>query len=90
MMPPESHTTTVSTKGQVILPKALRQRRRWSAGTRLVVEETNDGLLLKQQQLFPPKTVEEVAGSLRYEGPAKTIEEMDEGVMAEARRRARD
>ena len=32
----ETLTTTVSTKGQVILPKAIRQRRNWAAGTRLV------------------------------------------------------
>jgi AbrB family looped-hinge helix DNA binding protein len=37
-------TTTVSTKGQVILPKAIRERRSWAAGTRLVVEETPEGV----------------------------------------------
>ena len=30
-------TTTVSTKGQVILPKAIRDKREWDAGTRLLV-----------------------------------------------------
>jgi AbrB family looped-hinge helix DNA binding protein len=33
----ETLTTTVSTKGQVILPKAIRQRKHWEPGTRLVV-----------------------------------------------------
>ena len=37
-------TTIVSTKGQIILPKAIRQRRRWEARTRLVVEDTHDGV----------------------------------------------
>jgi AbrB family looped-hinge helix DNA binding protein len=36
-------TTTVSTKGQVILPKAIRERLRWRAGTELVVEDTAEG-----------------------------------------------
>jgi AbrB family looped-hinge helix DNA binding protein len=40
-------TTKVSTKGQVILPKSIRQERRWSPGTRLIVEDTPDGVLLK-------------------------------------------
>ena len=31
---PERLTTTVSTKGQVILPKAIRQALHWEAGTR--------------------------------------------------------
>ena len=47
MASPAKLTTTVSTKGQVILPSAIRQRREWAAGTRLVVEETAEGVLLK-------------------------------------------
>jgi len=43
----ERVTTIVSTKGQVILPKAIRDQRHWGAGTRLIVEETADGVLLK-------------------------------------------
>ena len=39
--------TKDSTKGQVILPKAIRRLRNWDAGTRLVVEDTPDGVLLK-------------------------------------------
>ncbi|HWB49267.1 MAG TPA: AbrB/MazE/SpoVT family DNA-binding domain-containing protein [Stellaceae bacterium] len=80
-------TTTVSTKGQVILPKAIRQRRRWDAGTRLVVEETADGVLLRRARVFPETRPEDVFGSLRYEGPPKTIEEMDAGIVAEVKRR---
>ena len=33
-------TTTVSTKGQVVLPKAIREEHRWRAGTRLTIEST--------------------------------------------------
>ena len=40
-------TTTISTKGQLILPKAIRDRLQWDAGTRLAVEHTADGVLLK-------------------------------------------
>ncbi|WP_398473141.1 AbrB/MazE/SpoVT family DNA-binding domain-containing protein, partial [Tardiphaga sp.] len=35
---PANLTTLVSTKGQVILPKAIRDQRNWSPGTRLTVE----------------------------------------------------
>ena len=74
-------TTKVSTKGQVILPKAIRERRGWKAGTRLVVEETPDGLLLKQAPLFPPTRPEDVYGMLYRPGmPSKTVEEMDADV----------
>ena len=81
--------TVVSTKGQVILPKAIRDKRRWAAGTRLTVEDTPDGVLLKASPLFPPTTLDEVIGSMRYDGPALSLEDMDAAVMREAKRRAR-
>ncbi|MBV8494018.1 MAG: AbrB/MazE/SpoVT family DNA-binding domain-containing protein [Alphaproteobacteria bacterium] len=83
----ENPTTTVSTKGQVILPKAIRERRKWSAGTRLLVEETTDGVLLKPAPVFRPTRHQDVAGMLAYTGPAKTIEEMDAAIEAELKRR---
>ena len=36
--------TRVSAKGQVVLPKAVRERRNWPAGTELKVEETPEGV----------------------------------------------
>jgi AbrB family looped-hinge helix DNA binding protein len=96
---PERLTTTVSTKGQVILPKAVRERRGWSAGTRLLVEDTADGVLLKRAPAFAATRSEEVFGMLprrvspeadpRSDAP-KSVEEMDAAVLLEARRRARD
>lgn len=79
-------TTTVSTKGQVILPKAIRQALRWDAGTRLVVLTTEDGLMLKPLGQFAETKPEDVFGCLAYDGPPKTIEEMDAAVLAEAAR----
>lgn len=87
----EKLVTTVSTKGQVILPSSIRKRREWDAGTRLLVEDTPEGVLLKPAPVFAETRPEEVFGSLRYSGRPKTLEEMDAGVLAEARRRhARD
>ncbi|CAN7591850.1 AbrB family transcriptional regulator [Pararhizobium sp. LjRoot255] len=83
----ENLTTIVSTKGQVILPKAIRQRRDWEAGTRLIVEETPEGVLLKQAPAFSPTRPDDVFGMLRFRGEPKTPEDMEAGVLAEARRR---
>ncbi len=82
--------TKLSSKGQVILPKPIRDRQNWGPGTPLVVEETQHGVLLRRAPLLEPTTMDQVFGALHRPGPAKTIEEMDAGVMAEARRRARD
>ncbi len=87
MAQPVSPTTTVSTKGQVILPKAIRERRAWDAGTRLIVEETLEGVLLKPVPAFAPTQADEVFGMLPHAGGPKSLEEMEAGVLAEARRR---
>lgn len=86
----ERATTTVSTKGQVILPKAIRQQRRWDAGTKLVVENVEEGVLLKAAPLFPVSEIDTVFCSLPFAGAARTIEEMNAAIADEARRRARD
>jgi AbrB family looped-hinge helix DNA binding protein len=91
MAPTPKTTVRLSTKGQVILPKSIRQRRYWDAGTRLIVEDTDEGVLLKAAPIFEPAKPDEVFGSLKVSGSPKTLEEMDAGVLAEAKRRhARD
>ena len=87
MSPTDPITTVVSTKGQVILPKAIRQHRDWRAGTRLVVEETPDGVLLRRAPTFPPTCPEDVFAQLRHRGAPLSVEEMDAAVLVEARRR---
>jgi AbrB family looped-hinge helix DNA binding protein len=79
--------TTVSTKGQVILPKSIRQRRNWDAGTRLLVEDTPDGILLRQAPAFAPTTPDQVFGLLATGRPPVSIEDMEAAVLAEARKR---
>ena len=83
----ERLTTTVSTKGQVILPKAIRQTLHWGAGTRLVVENTPDGVLLKPAPVFVETRGEDVFGCLAHEGAPRSLAEMEAGIVAEARRR---
>jgi AbrB family looped-hinge helix DNA binding protein len=85
----ERITTVISTKGQVILPKAIRDQRHWAAGTRLTVEDTPEGVLLKATPLFAQTKVSSVFGSLRHSGPALTLEDMDKAIAQEAKRRAR-
>jgi AbrB family looped-hinge helix DNA binding protein len=80
-------TTTVSTKGQVILPKVIREQRHWPAGTELVVEDTPEGVLLKAKPIFAPTRPKDVFGSLPCKGPAKSIADMEGGIASEAKRR---
>ena len=80
-------TTTLSSRGQVVLPKAVRQALRWKPGMRLVVESTPEGVLLKPEPVFPVTRPAEVFGCLAFSGAPKTLEEMEAGVLAEAKRR---
>jgi AbrB family looped-hinge helix DNA binding protein len=80
-------TTTLSTKGQVILPKAVRQQRHWEAGTRLIVEDTPEGVLLKAAPVFRPTDPKEAFRSLAFVGKPKSLEDMEAGIMNEAKRR---
>jgi AbrB family looped-hinge helix DNA binding protein len=80
-------TTRVSTKGQVILPKAIRERRNWPAGTELLVEDTAEGVVLKAKPLFKPTKSKDVFGMLKYKGSAKSIEDMDAAITAGVKQR---
>jgi AbrB family looped-hinge helix DNA binding protein len=86
----ERVTTTVSSKGQVILPKAIRDHLHWDIGTKLIVEETPEGVLLKSMPVFQSSDLDAVFGSLRSTGPALSIDDMTAVIAEEAKRRARD
>ncbi len=71
-----SPTTTLSTKGQVILPKTIRDRLHWGAGTRLAVVETEAGVLLRPLSgVFAPTRPEDVFGCLGDRGGPKSVEQ---------------
>jgi AbrB family looped-hinge helix DNA binding protein len=79
--------TTISTKGQIVLPKAIRDKRRWKAGTRLTVEERPEGVLLKPVEKKKKFTIDDWAGIIKYKGPPLTVEDMNAAIEKEFRRR---
>ena len=83
----EKLLTILSAGGQVTLPSSIRNRRNWSAGTQLLVEETSEGVLLKPAHAFAAARPEDVFASLLHRNKPKTLEEMDAGILAEAHRR---
>ncbi len=46
--------TRFSSKGQLILPKNIRDSRAWAPGTEFMIEETGDGVLLRPHECFAP------------------------------------
>ena len=67
-------------KGQLVVPKEIRQRHGWTEGTELVLEERGDGVLLRTARKLPETTLEELVGCTGYKGPAKTPAEMEAGI----------
>jgi len=65
----------VTIKGQTTLPKAVRLALGIVAGDR--VRYVIDG---EDVRIIPVKTVLELAGSLAYEGPIISLEDIDEAV----------
>jgi AbrB family looped-hinge helix DNA binding protein len=80
-------TVTVSSRGQIPLPKTIRDQRRWRPGTQLIVENTEDGVVLKTAPVFAPTRPQDVFGSLGHVGRAKTLNELQAAIGKEARRR---
>jgi AbrB family looped-hinge helix DNA binding protein len=80
-------TTRLSTKGQIVLPKAMRTSRAWGPGTEFTVEETGDGILLRPADGFSEADLDQVAGCLRSKRRSKTPAQMRTAIRREVIRR---
>ena len=72
--------TRLSTKGQVIVPREIRDRHGWKPGLILEIDEADDAITLRPVQDVPRTTVDDLVGCVRYRGKAKTLEEMEEAI----------
>ena len=64
-------TVKVSSKGQIVIPKALREARHIQAGTELVISALADGLLLTPAPRIKPTKVAVGLGMLAKPGRKK-------------------
>ena len=76
--------TTLSAKGQIVIPKPTRDRLRMRPGQKFEVVETSEGVLLKRLPTKGRLPFEEALARIRkvvsYSGPSVTIEEMSETI----------
>jgi AbrB family looped-hinge helix DNA binding protein len=78
-------TANVSSKGQIVIPKAIRDSKGFVAGAKVEFVDHPEGVLLKQPQRKAKYTLRDLANVLpRYEGPPVTDEvvreRMDEAI----------
>ena len=85
--------TKVSDKGQVVVPKALREQKGWSVGTDLEAVDVDDGVLLRRRRPIKTLTVEEATARLRklyvHQGPPLSLQDMRDAAADEAAERHR-
>ena len=72
--------TRLSNKGQVVIPKAVRIRHGWKAGLEFLIENVDDGIKLKPIKPYEETKIEQVIGCVGYEGPRKSLKEMEDAI----------
>ena len=77
-------TVKLSSKGQFILPKAIRDRHHWDTGTEFIIIERGGELVIKPSRVFPATELEPPEAPSVYRGKPLSVEEMDQAVLAEA------
>ena len=73
-------TTRVSSKGQVIIPKPIRDAYQLNAGQELEVEIVTQGILLKIKNKRAKSTLNDLIGCTGYQGKAKTLDEIEDSI----------
>lgn len=76
-------TTTLTSKGQLTLPKEIRDRLGWHEGDRFTVEAEDGRAILTRAKA----TISDLMNVLPQASRKRTIEEMDQAVRLRARMR---
>jgi AbrB family looped-hinge helix DNA binding protein len=82
-------TTKLSSKGQVIIPMPIRTAHHWEAGQELVVIDIGDGIILKPATPFKKASLRKVTSCLKYDGPPKSLQDMEAAIRKGAREQKR-
>jgi AbrB family looped-hinge helix DNA binding protein len=76
--------TTLSAKGQVVIPKDVRERLKLAPGDKLEVVERPDGVLLRKRRTKSGESFEAITERIgkitNYRGPPLSLEEMDQAI----------
>lgn len=77
-------TVRLSSKGQFVLPKTIRDLHHWGPGTEFLVMDTEEGVVIKPLKPFASTAFESPELSTVYKGNPLSLEEMDMAVAIEA------
>lgn len=74
----------LSSKGQLVVPKAIRNRHHWKTGTRLVVIDRGHEVVIKSSEPFTATTFESPDAPSVYQGQSLTLDDMEQAMAHEA------
>ncbi len=61
----QHHAISLSSKGQIVIPAAMRASLGWAEGIELAAVHVGDSVVLKKMSRFPASTVAQVRGILK-------------------------
>jgi AbrB family looped-hinge helix DNA binding protein len=67
-------TITLSSKGQVVIPKEIRDELHWEAGTELTLVSNASGVTLKAVPKKTGRNMADLIGMLKHDGPPLSTE----------------
>lgn len=80
--------TTLSSKGQIVVPRQIRQNHGWQPGLSFTITEKDDSIILVPISAKKTSKLEDVIGCVGYHGKKKSFAQMDAGILEEAKRQA--
>lgn len=81
-------TITLSSKGQVVIPKEIRDELHWDTGTQITLVSSASGVMLKAAPKKTGRRFEDLIGMLRHAGEPLSTEELCKPVDYSADREA--
>ena len=69
-------TTTLSSKGQVVIPKEIRDELHWNAGTQITLVSSASGVTLKATPKKTGRRLADLIGLLKHQGAPLGTEEL--------------
>lgn len=75
-------TIKLSSKGQLVIPKTIREQHHWLPGTEFIIYETGSGITLEPAIKEKSITIDAVFGCLQHSGKPVSVEDMHDAILA--------
>lgn len=80
--------THLSSKGQVIIPKKVREQHSWHSGAKFLIINFEDGIVLKPVKPKQQVNITDLIGIANYKGKRKSLAAMEAGIAKGAKAHA--